>query len=68
MTIAHTLHVPEKVSRRKLLSQNVISCSSVLIKRELMLKHPMPEEDGIHEDFATWLSVLTEVPPGLQCR
>lgn len=62
MTIAHTLHVPEKVSRRKLLSQNVISCSSVLIKRELMLKHPMPEEDGIHEDFATWLSVLTEVP------
>ena len=27
-----------------------------------MLKHPMPEEDGIHEDFATWLSVLTEVP------
>ena len=62
MTIAHTLHVPEKVSRRKLLGQNVISCSSVLIKRELMLKHPMPEEDGIHEDFATWLSVLTEVP------
>ena len=62
MTIAHTLHVPEKVNRRRLLRQNVISCSSVLIQRELMMKYPMPEEDGIHEDFATWLSILTEVP------
>lgn len=51
MTIAHVLHVPEKVSRKKLLKQNVISCSSVLIRRELMLEFPMPEEDGIHEEF-----------------
>ena len=29
MTIAHVLHVPEQVSRKKLLKQNVISCSSV---------------------------------------
>lgn len=62
MTIAHTLHVPERVNRQKLLKQNVISCSSVLIRKELMLKFPMPEEDGIHEDFATWLSILSEVP------
>lgn len=62
MTIAHTLHVPEKVNRKKLLNQNVISCSSVLIRRELILEFPMPEEDGIHEDFATWLGILTEVP------
>ena len=45
MTIAHVLHVPEQVSRKKLLKQNVISCSSVLIRRELMLEFPMPEED-----------------------
>ncbi|MBU5480137.1 sugar transferase [Blautia sp. MSJ-19] len=62
MTIAHVLHVPEKIGRRKLLGQNVISCSSVLIRRELMLKFPMPEEDGIHEDFATWLAILEKVP------
>ena len=62
MTIAHVLHVPQKIGRRKLLGQNVISCSSVLIRRELMLKYPMPEEDGIHEDFATWLAILTKVP------
>lgn len=62
MTIAHVLHVPEHVSRRKLLGQNVISCSSVLIRRELMLEFPMPEEEGIHEDFATWLAILEKVP------
>lgn len=62
MTIAHTLHVPERVNRRRLLGQNVISCSSVLIRRELMLEFPMPEEDGIHEDFATWLGILSKVP------
>ena len=54
MTIAHTLHVPEKINRKKLLKQNVISCSSILIRRELMLE--------FHEDFATWLSILSEVP------
>lgn len=62
MTIAHVLHVPQKIGRRKLLGQNVISCSSVLIRRELMLEYPMPEEDGIHEDFATWLAILTKIP------
>lgn len=61
MTIAHVLHVPGKVNRRKLLGQNIISCSSVLIKRELMLEFPMPEEDGIHEDFACWLEILKKV-------
>lgn len=62
MTIAHVLHVPQRINRRKLLGQNVISCSSVLIRRELMLENPMPEEEGIHEDFATWLSILDKVP------
>lgn len=62
MTIAHVLHVPEKINKRKLLGQNVISCSSVLIRKELMLEFPMPEEDGIHEDFATWLAILSKIP------
>lgn len=61
MTIAHVLHVPEKIGRRKLLGQNVISCSSVLIRKELMIEFPMPEEAGIHEDFATWLAILEKV-------
>ena len=34
--IAHILHVPEKINRKKLLGHNVISFSSVLIRKELM--------------------------------
>ena len=49
--------VPTSVTYKKLLKQNVISCSSVLIKRDLLIKYPMAHDD-MHEDFATWLSVL----------
>lgn len=59
--IAYTLHVPEKINRSRLLRQNIISCSSVLIKKELITEFPMPEESGIHEDFATWLSILERI-------
>lgn len=54
------LHVPEKVDYERLLKQNIISCSSVLIKRTLMLRYPMPCMNDIHEDFATWLQILKE--------
>lgn len=62
MTIAYILHVPEKVKRKTLLRQNVISCSSVLIRKEYMEEFPMPEKDGIHEDFGTWLAILSKIP------
>ncbi len=51
--------VPQKVDYKSLLKQNVASCSSVVIKREWLLKYPMAH-DKMHEDFATWLSVLKE--------
>ena len=57
---ASVLHVPEKVERKQLLKQNVISCSSVLIRRETALSHPFPDDPGCHEDYAVWLSVLSE--------
>lgn len=53
----YCLNVPETVSFRELLKQNIISCSSVLIERELLLKYPMTAGD-MHEDYAVWLSVL----------
>lgn len=57
----YTLSVPERVNYRSLLGQNVISCSSVLIRRELMLRFPMGN-DAVHEDFAVWLKILREQP------
>ena len=32
MTIAHVLHVPQRINRRKLLGQNVISCSMRILQ------------------------------------
>lgn len=53
----YILHVPAEISYKELLKQNVISNSSVLIDKQLFLKHEMPG-DNIHEDFACWLNVL----------
>ncbi len=52
------LHVPTRVGFRELLKQNVISCSSVLIRKSLIARYPMPCSDRFHEDFATWLTIL----------
>lgn len=49
--------VPQKVDYKTLLKQNVISCSSVLIKKQWLIKYPMAH-DNMHEDFVVWLSVL----------
>ena len=49
--------VKETVNYKELLKQNVITCSSVLIKKELLEKYPM-YADEMHEDFVTWLKIL----------
>lgn len=53
----YTLHVPETVGFKRLLRQNIISCSSVMARRELLLAHPFMY-DGMHEDYAVWLEIL----------
>lgn len=57
--LPHYLSVPEKISYTMLLKQNIISCSSVLIKRKLLLPYPMASDD-MHEDFAVWLQILRD--------
>lgn len=42
-----------------LLRKNLLSCSSVMVRRDVMLRHPMGG-DRMHEDYAAWLSVLRE--------
>ncbi|MBQ2730646.1 MAG: glycosyltransferase family 2 protein [Clostridia bacterium] len=58
----YVLHAPEKVYRRELLCQNIVSCSSTLVKKECLLRHPMKDDRMIHEDLAAWLAVLDETP------
>ena len=54
---AYCLPVPQTIRYRQLLKQNVISCSSVLVKKKWMLRYPMLHDD-MHEDFAVWLQIL----------
>ena len=49
--------VPEKVKYKRLRNQNVISCSSVLVKKKYFENIKM-EKDEMHEDYAVWLRIL----------
>ncbi len=51
--------VKKKITYRDLLRTNSINCSSVLLRRETALAHPMEHEDS-HEDYITWLKILGE--------
>ena len=51
------LHAPKEVTYRQLLKQNVLSNSSALVRKELYAKH-YAIGDGMHENFAIWLSIL----------
>lgn len=53
----HILQVPDKIGYKTLLKQNVISCSSVLVKKSYMEQIKMCN-DSMHEDFAVWLKIL----------
>lgn len=59
-----TLHVPETISYRKLLKQNLISNSSVLVRKALFLDCECLC-GGLHEDFVCWLRMLRS---GAQAR
>ena len=54
------MHVPVKVGYKKLLKQNIISNSSVLVRKTDFLKYSPSGEHGndMHEDFACWLLML----------
>ena len=59
----YVLHVPETLDRRQLLKQNLISCSSVLARKALLERYPMPAGAALHEDFAVWLRILEQNGP-----
>lgn len=54
------LPAPEKINYHELLKQNVVSCSSVMIQKELIRQYPMKHASSMHEDFAVWLQILRD--------
>ncbi|MCI7814458.1 MAG: glycosyltransferase family 2 protein [Lachnospiraceae bacterium] len=57
------ISVPQKITYHMMLSHNCIACSSVLVKREVMMAVPMEHED-CHEDYLAWLKILREYGDG----
>lgn len=53
------ISMPSRVTYKELLKGNVISCSSVLIRRDVAAEFPMEHADS-HEDYITWLKVLKQ--------
>ena len=53
------LHVPKEIHYRKLLKQNLISNSAVLVRREIYARY-YSVGDKMHEDFAIWLKMLRD--------
>lgn len=51
--------VPTQVDYKKLRTHNVISCSSVLVKKKFFDNIKM-EKDDMHEDYAVWLRILKQ--------
>ena len=56
----YVLQIPSKITYTELLKQNVISCSSVLIKKTLIANRAMSCGKDIHEDFKLWLEILKD--------
>jgi len=55
----YTLPAQYRMNYKDLLRHNLMSCSSVIVRRDIMLKTRM--SDGmIHEDYAAWLQILRE--------
>lgn len=59
--LEYVLNVPEKIAFKTLLKQNLISCSSVVVKKSYMQEIKM-QSDKMHEDFAVWLKILQKEP------
>lgn len=60
--LPYTLRVPSQITYGDLLKQNLISCSSSLVRRETLIRYPMERDPMLHEDYATWLKILKEEP------
>ncbi|MBE6761265.1 MAG: glycosyltransferase family 2 protein [Ruminococcaceae bacterium] len=55
----YVMEAIERLDYKTLLSKNIMSCSSVMIRSDVMKLVKMPN-DAMHEDYYVWLTVLRE--------
>lgn len=52
--------VKDEITYKDLLKQNSISCSAVLVKKQLLLDNPFYADD-VHEDYLCWLNIVKKI-------
>lgn len=57
--IGHLYKVPLSITYKQLLCENVIGCSTVLIKKEILPTSPFTSK-YFHEDYVLWLKLLKD--------
>lgn len=55
----YVMEAEEKTDLKTLLKKNLVSCSSAMIKADVMKKIKMPN-DKMHEDYYVWITVLRQ--------
>lgn len=53
----YIMPAPERITYKELLHKNLMSCSSVMLRTDIMREIKMPA-DNMHEDYYVWLTVL----------
>lgn len=56
----YIFHARNRITNQDLMYQNLIPCSSVMVRRDVMLKYPMDETYAVGEDYLTWLQILKD--------
>jgi len=55
----YVLPAVEKLSYKTLMRRNIMSCSSVMVHRDVMI--PFPLAANTHEDYVVWLKIVRDV-------
>lgn len=56
----YVFHIPGKIGFPEILKQDIISCSSVLIKKELLADSFYETSNDICDDYAAWIRILRD--------
>jgi teichuronic acid biosynthesis glycosyltransferase TuaG len=57
----YVMPAEQKMTYRMLLKKNLLSCSSVMVRRDVISRVKMAD-DKMHEDYSAWLRILRETP------
>ncbi len=58
---SYVMHAQAKTTYKMMLRRNLMSCSSVMVKKDVFTKVKMAS-DEMHEDYSAWLKILREYP------